>query len=67
MKPDYGYVNIHDHIERHNIPAPPVDPDALKEALAKVEWCNSVEEAVKLIIDSDKARDVITKHRKGLA
>jgi hypothetical protein len=52
MSQDYPLINIHDAIR--NIPAPPVDEASLAEALKKVRWVNSVEEAAKLIIEEDQ-------------
>ena len=46
-------ANIHDYLERINAPAPEVDGQSLKAALANVVWCSSVEEAAALIIKHD--------------
>jgi hypothetical protein len=46
-------TNIHEYLERINAPAPPVDEQSLKDALANVIWCPSVEEAAAIIINGD--------------
>jgi hypothetical protein len=47
-------TNIFDYLERTRAEPPPVDPDSLNEALSKVEWVDSVEEAVKVITKNDQ-------------
>jgi hypothetical protein len=49
-KSDWKEVNLHDYIERFNIPAPEVDPVSLAEAMKNVIWVNSIEEAVDVIM-----------------